>query len=182
MLREARRTGGASYVRARAERLPFPRASFDLLTLGCAYHWCDREAFLGEALRVLRPSGHLVLYDSFFYGESPGSSALYDWLTSVHWSQLPRTPRNPLPEVGAFDHPSFELVHSCTLDRWIPMSRDTLAVYLTTQSGAVAAVESGERSVAEIDSFRLSGLSKIVPSQGGEFRFASPLRVVRPVG
>ncbi len=182
MLREARRAGGASYVRARAELLPFPRATFDLLTIGCAYHWCDPEAFLGEARRVLQPSGHLVLYDNFFYGESPRSSELYDWLSSQHWSQLPRTRRNALPEVGAFHHPSFELVHSCTLDRWVSMSRDSLVVYLTTQSRAVAAVESGERTVEDIESFLLSGLSKLVPSEGGEFRFGGPLWVVRPVG
>ena len=90
MLREARRGGGPSYVRGVAEALPFSSAAFDLVTIGCAYHWCQPEAFLSAAHRVLRPDGHLVIYDNFFFGQSPRSAALLDWLSSEHWARLPR--------------------------------------------------------------------------------------------
>jgi hypothetical protein len=61
------------------------------------------------------------------------------------------------------------------------MSRDALLTYLTTQSGAVAAVESGERTLADIESSLLSGLSEFVPERGSEFRFGGPVWVARRV-
>ncbi len=179
MLREAQLTNGASYVRGHAEALPFGDAAFGLLTIGCAYHWCDTRVFLAEAVRVLDPQGLLLIYDSFFLGESPRSSALLDWLSSQHWPRLPQTPRNPLPEPGMSPHPSFELVSSCFLETWVPMSRGVLLTYLTTQSGVVASVESGERSLEHIESRLLSGLSALVPEEGAEFRFGGPLWVLR---
>ena len=180
MLREAVRDGEAHYVRGRAEALPFPAASFDLLTIGCAYHWCDTPRFLSEVLRVLRPDGHLVVYDNYFFGDSPGSNALFRWLSSEHWPKLPRTPRNPLPELGSFHDPRFELVESRQLEHWVPMSREALVTYLTTQSGAVACVESGERSLEEIEASLHAGLADLVPETGGRFRFGGPCWILRP--
>jgi hypothetical protein len=40
-----------------------------------------------------------------------------------------------------------------------------LVTYLTTQSAAVAAIESGERSLEEMESFLASGLSDLVPEE-----------------
>lgn len=54
------------YVQARAERLPFPDARFDLVfaTLSLR-HWADLPVGMAEVARVLRPSGMLVLADIF---------------------------------------------------------------------------------------------------------------------
>ena len=182
MLEEAVRTGEGAYARARAEALPFPNASLGLVTIGCAYHWCDPGAFLGEALRILSTRGHLVIYDSLFHADRPRSTALFDWLSSEYWAHLPRTPRQPLPEIGSFNDSRFELVESRFLESWVPMSRELLLRYLTAQSGAVAAVESGQRSLSEIESYLRAGLSLLVPAEGQEFHFGGPVWVVRPAG
>ena len=54
------------YVQARAERLPFPDARFDLVfaTLSLR-HWADLPVGMAEVARVLRPTGMLVLADIF---------------------------------------------------------------------------------------------------------------------
>jgi ArsR family transcriptional regulator len=61
--REARRhRSAARFVRARAERLPFPRSSFDTVYLGQILEHLDAvEAALDEADRVLTPAGRLVI-------------------------------------------------------------------------------------------------------------------------
>jgi ubiquinone/menaquinone biosynthesis C-methylase UbiE len=52
-------------ARADAEALPFPDASFDLVTCRiAAHHFADVTAFLAEAFRVLRPGGTLALVDN----------------------------------------------------------------------------------------------------------------------
>jgi len=72
LMREARRLDAAeslpmSYVRARAEALPFKGSTFDVVGAGQCWHWFDRQRAAAEARRVLRPGGILVV-------------ASYDWL------------------------------------------------------------------------------------------------------
>lgn len=48
-------------LRAVAERVPFRSGSFDLITVGTAFHWFEPEASLIEAHRALRTGGMLAL-------------------------------------------------------------------------------------------------------------------------
>lgn len=70
MLAEARALAAARGVanlrleRADAEALPFAAARFDLVTCRyAAHHFADPQRVLGEAARVLRPGGRLLLHD-----------------------------------------------------------------------------------------------------------------------
>jgi SAM-dependent methyltransferase len=75
--RIARRAGAkrARFVRAAATRLPFADASFDVaLSVESAHALMDKAAFLGEAARVLRERGRLLVAD-FFYTRETSSHA-----------------------------------------------------------------------------------------------------------
>ncbi|XP_029386859.1 putative methyltransferase DDB_G0268948 [Echeneis naucrates] len=50
-----------TYKQCVAEELPFADSSVDLVTAMSAFHWFDRQRFLQEAHRVLRPRGCLAL-------------------------------------------------------------------------------------------------------------------------
>jgi ubiquinone/menaquinone biosynthesis C-methylase UbiE len=62
MLERARqRLPDTSLVRARAEDLPFPDASFDrIFCVNALHHFSDRNRFFAEARRLLRPGGGLL--------------------------------------------------------------------------------------------------------------------------
>jgi SAM-dependent methyltransferase len=51
----------APLVQSGAEALPFARQSFDVVTVGTAFHWFDADAALPEIAAVLKPGGRLAL-------------------------------------------------------------------------------------------------------------------------
>jgi SAM-dependent methyltransferase len=60
--RAARAGGGARFLRAAGERLPFADAAFDaVLCLDVLEHVADERAILCEIARVLRPGGALIV-------------------------------------------------------------------------------------------------------------------------
>lgn len=56
-----------THLAAHAEALPFPDATFDVVTADQCWHWFDRPAALAQVKRVLRPGGGVAL-------------ATFDWL------------------------------------------------------------------------------------------------------
>lgn len=51
----------AAAVQSAAEALPFPPATFDVVTVATAFHWFDPDRALPEIARVLRRHGRLAL-------------------------------------------------------------------------------------------------------------------------
>jgi ubiquinone/menaquinone biosynthesis C-methylase UbiE len=81
MIAAARKSDGrnARYIIASAYSLPFADASFDACLLSLALHEHseeEREIMLDEALRVLRPDGHLVVAD---YSKPPHTILHIPW-------------------------------------------------------------------------------------------------------
>jgi SAM-dependent methyltransferase len=180
MLAQAPALEGIAYGIALAEALPLRSGSFDLVSIGLAYHWCDAERFLAEAARALRPNGWLVVYDSGLVGGSPESDELFEWLKSEHWSRLVWVPRNPLPDPKGAPPPGFSFVASELLEEEITMPLDRFVEFLTTQSGAVAAIEEGVITVDALEARLQDGLSRFAdPSGMIPVRMGGPIHFLR---
>ena len=73
---------GSHFVVGRAEELPFPNATANLLTAaGSLNYVADLDLSLAEARRVLAPGGTLVVYDFSQGRRFPDSPALEHWFT-----------------------------------------------------------------------------------------------------
>jgi ubiquinone/menaquinone biosynthesis C-methylase UbiE len=89
--------GNVTWQEAAAEALPFPDASFDLVTVRIApHHFTDVPAFLRETRRVLGPGGGaLVLGDTTVPDDDPEAAA---WQNAVERERDPSHVANLSPE------------------------------------------------------------------------------------
>jgi ubiquinone/menaquinone biosynthesis C-methylase UbiE len=84
---------GLQVIEADAQRLPIVDASFDAVAMvSMLHHVDDRDAALGEARRILRPGGKLVLL--VFTAEDAASLWVLDYFpVSRAWMKATHPPR-----------------------------------------------------------------------------------------
>ena len=181
MLSAAFRHASIRYVAGEAEQLPLASDSFDLATMGSAFHWCDRQATLVEFERVLRRGGSIAIYDIELTGlaESP---ALIDWLRSGYWAGLPRCPHNGAFDVRLHVRRPFTLVTNMTLRAEAPMTIDALVSFILSQASSINAVTTGAASFAALEASLRDGLARHVPPvAAATARFDVPFTLLRKV-
>jgi SAM-dependent methyltransferase len=143
MLVVAAEVPGVTVVRGAAERLPFPDASFDAVTVCSGVHWFDQPAFFAEIRRLLRPGGWVVLYDHYFIGEMVDVPEFATWTQST-FERHPLPPRNHQvgdPRGEAPD--TFDRIAEEFYADDIPMTQDEFVDYQLSLSNFVAASERG---------------------------------------
>jgi len=84
---------GVTVLAGRAEQLPVPSASYDVVIAASAWHWVDEERAVPEVARVLRPTGRLSLVWS-------GPDRSVDWVRSLWAGGIIFTPEE-VPDVDA---------------------------------------------------------------------------------
>ncbi len=97
MLVQARqRQGRFHLVRGRAERLPFPARSFDLVyCVNAIHHFQDAPAYIGEAYRLLRPGGALVVIGLDPHNH-PERWYVYHYFSGTYETDLARFPTSEM--------------------------------------------------------------------------------------
>ncbi len=135
---------------ASAESIPFADDTFDLVTVSSAFHWLDRELFLSQGRRVLKPHGWLVVYENWFTGRMQECAEFERWSGEVYASRYPIPPRNPPFNGRADDLEGFRLAGSEVYENVVPMTVERFVDYLLTQTNVSAASESGKGDIAEI--------------------------------
>ncbi|MDT4956041.1 MAG: hypothetical protein QOJ02_4179 [Acidobacteriota bacterium] len=151
MIAMAERDTRIEYLVASAEQLPFRDVVFDLTTLSQAFHWLDREKFLEEAGRVLRASGWLIVYDSYFSGRMEENAAFHEWFRENYPKRFPAPARAGLAfSEEDCEHAGFHLLGHEQYPNSIRFSLNGLVDYLLTHSNIIAAVEYGVEEIAEV--------------------------------
>jgi SAM-dependent methyltransferase len=110
MIRAAPADPRVGWLRGRAEHLPLLSRSVDLLTVFGAFHWFKPEAFLGEARRVLRPSGRLALVWNDWDHRDPFTA---EFVRLMRGQAGDRPPEDREAEVA----PLYETTHFVHVDR-----------------------------------------------------------------
>ncbi len=149
MIQLASQREGASYVRARAEALPFSVGVFDLVAVGSAIHWLDPEAFRTELNRVAMPGAWLLIHGHRWTGVLAADDRFRAWMIDRYLTRYPPPPRHrgyrPPADYGAWRHRTWE-----RYEHQVEMTSDRLVDYLTTQSNILTVIESGAEPEADI--------------------------------
>jgi ubiquinone/menaquinone biosynthesis C-methylase UbiE len=129
----------ADFVGGKAESLPFPDQSFDLLAAAGSLNYAhDLDSFFLEAKRVLQRRGQILVYD-FSPGRAP---FLESWYAEFHR-------RYPPPASGALYlnpkilegiHPAFSVSKSQAITVELPLSADFFLNYMLTETNVAASV------------------------------------------
>jgi SAM-dependent methyltransferase len=150
MIALAPQANDVHYVVASAENLPFNHNGFDLITLSQVFHWLDRDKFLTEARRVLRPSGWLVTYDHYFIGEMLGNPEFRSWYREVFLERYPIPSRAEITFTAEDTRPyGFDLLRVEWHEHMVAFTLRGLEDYLVTQSNVIAIVEGGKEDIEE---------------------------------
>jgi hypothetical protein len=82
------------YSLSSAENTSFPDHRFDLITVGQALHWFQRDAFYREAKRVARPDALIAVWGYAFLNIEPAIDKLilhfYNNIVGPYWDQARR--------------------------------------------------------------------------------------------
>lgn len=151
MITLAQKDPCVEYIVADAERLPLRDDDFDLMTLSQAFHWLERESFLVEARRVLRPKGWLVVYDNYFSGRMASDSGFEEWFQQNYPKRFPAPAKATLRfEERDAENEGFHLLKHDQYLNSMRFSLKALVDYLLTHSNVIAAVEFGVEDLAEV--------------------------------
>jgi ubiquinone/menaquinone biosynthesis C-methylase UbiE len=142
------------YALSPAEKQPFNDHFFDLITVSSGVHWFDIDKFLPEACRLLKSRSHLVLYENYFDSAIEGAENFKAWCIAVHYQRFPSPPRNKYEWTEEKVRPAgLTYITEWRSSYSIPMTKQQLACYLTTQSNVIAQVEAGKTSYRKVESW-----------------------------
>lgn len=155
MLNLAAQADKINYSVAPAEQQPFSDSSFDLITVCSGVHWFEIDKFLIEANRLLKSKSWLVLYENYFISEMVGNDNFTNWFPNVYLKKYPSPPRNNSYSWTNenLNPKNFTFVTEERFKNAIVFNKKQLALYFTTQSNIISAVEKGETTYEQVESW-----------------------------
>ncbi|TIC85094.1 class I SAM-dependent methyltransferase [Nocardioides sp. GY 10113] len=130
-----------------AEEIPAPDAAFDLVVVGQAYHWFDKERALPEIARVLKRGGELALVWNVRDERVP-------WVRRLGNLIGRQDVTSAGPDEALHDSPYFGPVQEATFKHWQVVDRVSIQDLVLSRSNvATLPAEEREALVADVLDF-----------------------------
>ncbi len=171
----------ASFLVGRAEHLPFPTASIDLVAAGGSLNFMSLSDALEDIHRVLTSDGILVAYDWATAREFVDDAALDAWFTSFR-TRYPRPPAEAIsldPQTLAGYASAFRLTDAMTFAWPLTMTGDAYERYMLTETNVAAAVRGGT-PLDDIRAWCRETLADVFAGRPREVLFRGYVAYLRP--
>ncbi|WP_237724770.1 class I SAM-dependent methyltransferase [Deinococcus alpinitundrae] len=182
MLSHARLHPRVSYALSPAETLPLPDQFADVMTVFMAFHWLERDAFLQEARRVLKPGGVLAICDSWFAADELVGKPEFTVGMAQYGARYPTPERDRRPfgeteaQAAGFSFRAEKFTHL------VPFSQDQLVAYLLTHSNTIAVTDAGRETPQEVAAWLRQHFAHLLPDgEVGEFVFGAEIKALMPL-
>ena len=180
MVAEAAAHPGIQYCVASAEEIPFQDASFELATVGLAFHWFNQATFLREVHRVLKADAWLVIYNSGFLGEMTENAAFSKWARKEYPERFPTPPRHTQNvDEETIQALGFTLQRRQKFTHDEKMSAEHLTRYLLTQTNVIAAVERGTVPLESAAEWIYDGIQPFFSHEVRTMKFGGSISFLR---
>ncbi len=145
-----------------------------------ARNWFDRDPFLAEAARVLRPSGWLVVYDNRFSGKMKENPEYEKWFRDEYVARYPYLVgnREPLTGAEAREH-GFEFEGQEGYTNEVSFSLQEMVSHLMSHSNVIAAAEEGGEGEEGIRRWLTDAQAPFFEGQRGTFVFEGSIDYLR---
>ncbi len=155
MLNFALQPGKIHYSIASAEVQPFTDNNFDLITISSGIHWFNIDKFLAEANRLLKSKAWLVFYENHFIAEMVGKDNFSNWFRDIYLKKFPSPPRN---NGYSWTNENLHLknlnfIKEEIFKNSITLNKKQLALYFTTQSNIIVAVEKKQTTYEKVENW-----------------------------
>jgi SAM-dependent methyltransferase len=168
----------ASFVAARAERLPFAAGSFDIVTAAGSLNYVDLGRFLPDLGRVLAADGVMAVYDFSAGRRLRGSGALDAWYAEFERRYPPKPGYDMDVKALGYETAGLTLVAFEPFDVAVPMTIGQYVPYAMSETGVELAVARGGPE-ADIRTWCEATLSGILDDQPRDVLFDAYVAYVR---
>jgi ubiquinone/menaquinone biosynthesis C-methylase UbiE len=159
-----------NYSLAPADRQPFAANTFDLITVSSGVHWFHIDKFLIETNRLLKNKSWLALYENHFIAEMIGNKDFANWFSDVYLKKFPSPPRNNNYDWSNENLKPMNLsfITEKKFKNSVLLTKKQLALYFTTQSNIIAAVESNQTTYEQAENWLDNELASFFYNDGAE--------------
>lgn len=168
------------YLEAPAHALPLADHSADLMTVFIAFHWLERDRFLAEARRVLRPGGTLVICHHNFQGKMKENPDFRRWCDDIYYPRYPNPPRHrePLTQVDAQNN-GFDLAKAEPYSYELVYTPEQFIRQQNTHSNVIAKVEEGDEKLDDVYEWSLETVRPFFLAPTATFLFGGEIWYLR---
>lgn len=156
---------GFTFFPCKAEEVPCPDTSYDIVTAAGVVQWVDRDAFLRNLRRIMSDDGVLVIYDFCVSDKMIGRECYTSWWHEQYLKEFPKPYRNEQVWTQADVEPAgFDIVKQVNYELPYEFDLDAFVKFMMIQSNVNAKIEGDEKSVDEVRQWFYKTLEDIFAS------------------
>ena len=149
------------FYTAKAEETKIPEKQYDIVTAAGVINWVDREKFLQNMSQVMVKDGYLIIYDFWISDKMVENEEYTKWWHKIYLPAFPKPQRKEDIWSQKDMFPGFSMKKQITYQMQYEFDKEAFIRFMMIQSNVNTQIESGHRTVEEVQSFMEQTLTPV---------------------